>query len=204
MDYRTERSVAVVDTIVISERANAAIGWLTVGFVGLAAVESVLTDALLWAGFSLVVVAVASLPAVTRRDWSAVVPWPLSSVAAVAVVARAAGRYGETAGYLAIATFALLVVVELDTFTSVDLGRRFAVGFGVLTTMAVESLWIVAQFYSDRWLGTEFLSSQRELQEDIVIVTVVGFAVGGLFYWLFDRFEFVGTADRPSHRTRSR
>lgn len=189
-----------LDALVTSERVNALIGWIMIGNVALGAAESVLSNSLLWSGFSLFLVAVASLPALATRDWTAIVPWPLLSVAAIAILARAAEIYSETAGYLAIATLALLVVVELDVFTPVELGHRFAVVFGVLTTMAIEALWIIAQFYSDQWFGTEFLTSQTELQRDIVIVTVVGFAVGGLFYWYFDRFEPGGVVNRSSDR----
>lgn len=131
-------------------------------------------------------------------------PWPLLFGAAVAVVARTIELYPEIAGYLAITTLALLIVVELDVFTPIELGHRFAVSFGVLTTMAIEALWIVAQFYSDQWLGTEFLSTQLELQKDIVIVTMVGFVVGGLFYWYFDRFSPAGTMMRSSDRAGTR
>ncbi len=172
--------------------------------VTLWAVESILTGDLLWGGFSLLLAAVASLPALTTRDWLAMVPWPLPFSAAVAVIARATELSTETAGYLGVATLALLVVVELDVFTSVELGRRFAVAFGVLTTMAVEALWIVAQFYSDRWLGTDFLTTQTELQEDIVIVTVVGFALGALFFWYFERVESAGAVERSSDGVESR
>lgn len=170
------------------------------GIMVVGAVESVLTSALLWGGFSFLFGAVTSVPALTTRDWTAMAPWPLLSVGAVAVIARAAEVAPEIAGYLAIATLALTVVVELDVFTPVELGRRFAVGFGVLTTLAIEALWIIAQFYSDQWLGTDFLRSQTELQEDIVIVTAVGFAVGGLFYWYFDRVEPAGVGDRAPDR----
>lgn len=191
------------DNLTTSERLNAIIGWILTGIMAVGAIKSALTNAFLWSGFSLLLVAVASVPALTNRNWAAMVPWPLLSVATVAVIARAADVYPETAGYLAIAALALVIVVELDVFTPVELGRRFAVGFGVLTTMAIEALWIIAQFYSDQWLGTDFLSSQTELQEDIVIVTAVGFAVGGLFYWYFTRFNPAGTMDRSSNRART-
>jgi hypothetical protein len=192
-------SVVALDALLNSARINAIVGWATVGVMVIGAVESFLTNAVLWGGFSLLLVAVASLPALTTGDWMAMVPWPLLFGAAVAVIVRAIELFSETAGYLAIATFALLMVVELDVFTPVELGRRFAVVFGVLTTMAIETLWIIVQFYSDQWLGTEFLSTQTELQEDIVIVTVVGFVLGGFFFWFFDRFDPAGIREQSSN-----
>lgn len=171
-----------------------------VGVIALGAAESFLTDAILWGVFSLLLASVVALPALTTGDWTAMISWPILFVAAVAVIARAVGIYAEIAGFLAIATLALTIVVELEAFTSVELSRWFAVLFAVLTTLAIESLWIIAQFYSDLWLGTEFLSTQTELQEDIVVVTVVGVIVGGLFYWYFSRFESGGVADHTSNR----
>lgn len=179
-----------------SERTNAVIGWAMAVVMVAGAVESFLTDAPLWGSFVLVVVAVASLPAVTFRDWSAIVPWPLMTATAIAVVTRAVELYPETAGYLAIAMLALVIVVELDVFTPVELSRRFAVGFAVLTTLALEALWVIAQFSSDVWFGTRFLSSQTELQEDIVLVTVVGLAVGVLFYGYFARYGYPGADEK--------
>ena len=48
------------------------------------------------------------------------VPWPLPLVGAAAMIIWMLGIYGEIAGYLAIATLALIVVIELDAFTSVE------------------------------------------------------------------------------------
>lgn len=176
------------------DRRNAVLGWALTGTVGLVAVASIRAGALLWGGFSAFLVAVAAAPAATRRDWTAMIPWPLLALAAIAVGARAAGRYPEAAGFLAIATLALLVVVELDAFTPVELGPRFAVGFGVLTSLAIEALWIVAQYYSDVWLGTDYLRTQTELQRDIAIVTGLGFLAGGFFYWYLTRRDPAGSA----------
>ncbi|WP_247731083.1 hypothetical protein [Halovivax limisalsi] len=175
-------------------RRNAVLGWALTGAIGLAAVASVRSGALLWGGFAIVLGAVASTPAVIRRDWTAMAPWPLLATAAIAVGARAIELYPDVAGFLAIAALALVLVVELDAFTPVELGPRFAVVFGVLTTLAIESLWIVAQYYSDGWFGTDFLRTQSELQRDIATVTVVGFLAGGLFYWYFTRGEAAGSA----------
>lgn len=163
-------------------RRHAVLCWALCGVVLAAALAEFWTGERLWTAHSVLFVAVAAVPALVRRDWQAVVPWPLLAGATGAAVARVAGVYAEVAGFLSIATFALLVVVELDVFTEVELSRGLAIAVGVMTTMAVEALWIVAQFYSDRWLDTRFLTTQTELQLDIVLVTVVGFVVGGLFY----------------------
>lgn len=169
-----------VGVLIRTGRTNAIVGWALAGSVCLSAVERVLADAYLWGGFTLLVAAVIVLPAAIISDWTAMVPWPLLLLTSLAVGLRSLGPYPELAGYVTVAVLALIIVFELDTFTRVDMSRRFAVAFAVLTTMALQGLWTIAQFYSDRWLGTGFIPSQTELQWDFVIVTVVGGVLGTL------------------------
>ncbi|WP_222914482.1 hypothetical protein [Natrinema sp. SYSU A 869] len=192
-----------LEKLVRDEWMNAVIGWSLTGIVALGAIESILTGVLLWGGFELVIVAMVSVPALITSDWTAMVPWPLLAVATLSVVAGVAGFPSETVVYLAVVTLALIVVVELETFASVELSRRFAVAFAVLTTMALQALWTITQFYSDQWFGTEYLRSQTELQWDFVIVTVVGLVLGGLFQWYADRFEPAGAVARAANGTES-
>lgn len=192
-----------LEELVRDEQMNAIIGWSLTGIVALGAIESILTGVLLWGGFELVIVATVSVPALITSDWTAMVSWPLLAVATLSVVAGVAGFPSETLIYLATATLALIVVVELETFTSVELSRRFAVVFAVLTTLALQALWTITQFYSDQWLGTEYLRSQTELQWDFVIVTIVGLVLGGLFQWYTGRFEPAGAVARAANGAES-
>lgn len=195
--------MARLKTLLQSERTNALVGWFLTLVIVVAALDSLLTAAVLWGCFGLLVAAVIALPAVAVRDWAILVPWPLPLVAALGVVLKAVGPYPELAEFVALSTFALVTVVNLDLFTSVDMSRRFARGFAVLAAMAAEALWVVAQYYSDRWLGTAYLTSVTELQWDFVAVTVVALAVGGFFAWCLPRFEHAGFQDRQPARRES-
>lgn len=181
---------------------QATVSWLFVATIVLTALISFAWEPLLWCGFLLVLAAVTALPALVFRDWTAMVPWPLPAAAAVAALIRAFSFYREFAGYLAIVVLALIVVIELDLFTSVELSQRFAVVFGVMVTMALEAVWIVAQHYSDLYFETELLRSQAELQWDIVVVTFTATAVGLLYQWYAVRFDpassvTVSTGEKP-------
>lgn len=178
-----------LDDLVRGARTNALIGWTTAGCATTVAAASLVVDPSIWVGYALLLAVVVALPAAVTRDWTTMAHWPILSVATVAVVARIAGLYPGAAGHIAIVALALVVVVELDGFTSIRLTRRFAVGLAVLTTMAIEAVWIIVQFLSDRWLGTGYLTTQNELQWDIVTVTVVSLAVGVVFYWYLTRRE---------------
>ncbi|MFW6435305.1 MAG: hypothetical protein ACOCY1_02890 [Halovenus sp.] len=163
--------------------------WVLIGGITISGIVSLLVGELLWGVFVLLIALVAALPALVLRDWSATVPWPLLAVLTVAVVVWVADFHRETAGYFTIVALALIIVIELESFTSISLSRRFAVVFCAMVTMALEGLWIIAQAVSDRWLGTAFLTSQVELQWDIVSVTVVAVGVGVLYYGYATRFD---------------
>lgn len=177
----------------IGERIHAPVGWILIAILVLAGLASTVTDSLIWAGFVLVIAVIASLPALTRGNWKVMLPWPLLAIAALAALVRVAGRYREVAGYLAIVALALIIVIELDVFTSVELSRRFAIVFGVMTTMALEAVWIIAQHFSDSWLGTTLLRSQTELQWDMVVITVVAVVVALLYQAYATRFDPTGS-----------
>lgn len=168
-----------------------------IAIIGLTGIASFVTDSVLWGSSLLLVAVVASLPALALRDRTATVPWPLLAIGALAGIVRVAGVYREAAGYVVIVVLALIVVIELESFTPVELSRRFAVVFSVMVMMALEGLWIIAQSISDRWFGTELLRSQTELQWDIVLVTVLATAVGLLYYGYATRFDQAGSITVP-------
>lgn len=183
-------------------RRNALVGWTGTTIVALTAIQQLLTGAYLWSGLATLVVVALALPAVATGSPTAMVPWPLPSVAAVAVVLRAVEFSPDVSGYLAISSIALILVVELHAYTAVSLSRRFAVVFATMTTLSLQALWIVAQYYSDRWLETGFLTSQVELQWDIVYVTVVSVLLAVFVEWSLERFDFGGAVDGPPSRPR--
>lgn len=184
--------MSVLERFVHDGRTNARLAWLLVAVAGVVAVGEVRTGAVLWGLFLLCLVLVVAFPALVTRESQVIVPWPLPACGAAAGLARTYGVFPDAAGYLAVATFALAVTVALDVFTSVELSSRFVVVFAVLSTLAVQALWTIARFYSDRWLGSDLLGSQTELQWDIVAVTAVGAAMGVVFVWYFDRFSPAG------------
>ncbi len=185
-------------TLHSSDRLNAAIGWVAVALIGLAAIESILTFDLLQGTFALTVAGVAILPAALADNPREMVPWPLLVVAATAIVVQSVGFTSDAAGYVAITTLAVTVVAELETYTAVEMSRRFSIAFAAMTTMALEGIWTVARFYSDRWLGTTLLRSQRALQWDFVLVTCIAVIVGALFQWYFERLDHIGFRSRPT------
>lgn len=178
-------------------KTNAMFGWTLVGIVVLSAVASLLVESLIGGVLALVAAGVLVVPAVLRSDWRVMLPWPLGLVVAIGVTARTFGVAPEVSGYVAISSVALAVVVELESFTDVEMSRRFAVLFAVMTTIAFQSWWTIAGYYSDQWFGTSFIHSQAELQWNLVTVMMVSLVMGQLLMWYFDRIEHVGSRHRP-------
>jgi hypothetical protein len=183
---------------------NAALGWVFVGVLVVAAGGAVFDGRPLWAGFTLTLVALAVAPAVAFRRLDAMVPWEVLALASVPAVGRLL-IVGQTVGgvtltgrvttYVAVAAAALIVAVELDVFTSVRMTHMFAVLFVVVTTVATAGLWAEARWLSDTLLGTQVLLDGRSehvveeaLMWDFVAATVAGAVAGVCFEYYFRRY----------------
>lgn len=189
--------MAITHSLARNVTANAMLGWAFVGIVIVIGAMSLLMAPLLGGLLAVVAAGILAVPAVLCRDWRVMLPWPLGLVVAVGVTARTMGVASEVAGYVAISSVALAAVVEIDSFTDVEMSRRFAVLFAVMTTIAFQSWWTIASYYSDQWFSTSFIQSQAELQWDLVAVMIVSLVMGRLFMWYFDRIEHVGSRLRP-------
>ncbi len=183
-------------SILSDERTNAALSWLSVAFLLFATVESFVTGEPLWGGFAAVVAAVALIPAVVRRSATTMPPPELVGLAALPAVVRSYGLYTQIAGYVAVAALALLIAVELDVFTEIEMTARFAVAFVVITTLAVAGGWTVARYFSDLYLGTSFFADIPDMMWDLVTAATVGVVAGVVFELYFRRFSPAATVTR--------
>jgi hypothetical protein len=176
-------------TLVDHRQVGVGLAWLFVGFLLFAVVESLVTSAPLWAGFAAVVAVVALTPAAIRRSAKVMPPPELLGLAALPAVVRTYGLYTQLAGYAAVAALAVLVAVELDAFTDVEMTARFAVAFVVLTTLAVAGVWAVVRFFADAALGTAFFADLNDMMWDLVVAAVVGVFGGVVFEIYFRRYS---------------
>lgn len=176
--------------VVENARVNAGLSWLLVAFVALAAAESLLDGDLLWMGFTGSVAALAVVPAVAYRDPTVMLPWEVLALAALPVVGRALATVALTsrlATYLSVAALALIVAVELHTFTPVRMTDWFAVLFVVVATIATAGVWAVVQWLSDVFLGTALIQSEHRLMWGFVAATAAGLLSGVIFQLYFRR-----------------
>ncbi len=176
-----------------SGRTNAVLAWAMVAVLTLVLVESALDVDLQWLVFVGSVGVLVGLPPAAHRDWRVMLPWELLVLALMPILVRGlfGGVLGIFAMYLSVAALALIVVVELDSFTELTVTPWFAVALVVLTTMAGAAAWAVVRWNLDRLLGTDYLSTNEALMWEFGWVTLAGFAAGLLFDAYFRRRESV-------------
>lgn len=183
---------AVVDALEAlfrDSRLNAVLGWMLVGLLGTVLTESVLDTDYGWILFVGVVAIIVLIPPVAYRDWRVMLPWELLVLALFPILVRAlfGGTVETFATYLSLAAVALLVIVELHTFTSLSVTTWFAVALVVLTTLSAEAAWTIFRWNADNLLGTSFLLDNETLMLEWVYVTLAGIAAGVLFAGYFRR-----------------
>ncbi len=168
---------------------NAALAWLLVGVLAVVFVESILDADLQWILFVGVVGAVVVVPPVAFREPRVMLPWELLVLASLPILVRGlvGGAVGTFATYLALAGFALVVIVELHMFTSLRVTHWFAVGLVVLTTLAAVAAWTIFRWNADRFLGTAMLADNEALMREWLYVALAGLAAGVLFDSYFSR-----------------
>lgn len=185
-----------------SARANGLLAWALIAFVLGVGVASVLTGELLWAGVASIVAVLALVPTILQRDPRVMLPWEVLALAVLPLVGRtiaAESLAGSLATYLAVAAVALIIAVELDTFTRVRMSTEFAVTFVVVATLATAGIWAVTRWSIDVTMGTTFLLEtgrssaevEHALMWEFVYSTVAG-VVGGIVFELYFRRRRLG------------
>lgn len=190
--------MAVLRSLIENERVNAALAWPIVVSIAVAGVLAARQGSILWGVLAAAIVALALVPTIVRWNALVMLPWEVLALAAAPIWVRLYESL-PIAGFLTVATIALLVTVELDAYTPIEMTARFAVAFVVLTTMAVAGLWVIAQWVSDATLATTFLTSKTAVMWDLVYATAFGGLAGVLFVVYFYRQDSagVGAGARP-------
>lgn len=176
-----------------STRANAVLSWLLVGVLLAVFLESVLDFDRQWVVFVAATGIVVLVPPVAARDWKVMLPAELLVLALLPILVRGlfGGRIGTFGYFLAVAALALVITVELHTYTSLEVTHWFAVALVVLTTMASVAAWTIVRWNFDQLLGTSYLTTNEALMQEFVRVTLAGFSAGLLFDAYFRRRNHV-------------
>lgn len=170
---------------------NALLSWPLIVVFALVFIESLLEFDLLWATFVFVTGVIVLLPPIAYRSPRVMLPWELLVLALLPILVRGlfGGELGTFATYVSIAALALIIAVELHTFTAVRMTHWFAVTFVVMTTFASAALWTIFRWSMDVLLGTSYLLQPGVSQDvansllmiEFLWVTAAGLTAGILF-----------------------
>lgn len=179
----------VFDRLFRDSLVNAVLGWLLVAVLAGVFLDSVVDADRQWMLFTAAVGAILLVPPAALRSWRVMLPWELLVLALLPVLVR--GLFGGTVGtfavYFSLAAVALVVVVELHLFTSMEVTHWFAVVLVVMTTLASGAAWAVFRWNADQYLGTDYLSTNEALMTEFLWMTLAGFAAGVVFDAYFRR-----------------
>lgn len=174
----------------VNRKMNAVFSWLISIYLAATSFNIFLDGSLTWSLYSLSIVLLVFLPVIKSRKFEDMVPFEVLVLLAIPFTLKGMelGFIGShTLNYLSASTVALLLIVELDTFTSFKTNYWFSVYLVTLTTMAVAGLWAVARWLSDIYLETAFIASESSLMWEFAAASVTGVAAGQLFGLYFRR-----------------
>ena len=171
-------------------RRNAAAAWLLVVIAFGTWVGVVVTAGALWSVFALVIVILAVIPPIVFRSRYVMLPWEVLAMASLPLIGLAIGAQrlsGPLFAYFAIAAVALVIVVELDSFTSIRMSPGFAIVLVVAATMAAAAAWALLQWYVAIFLDRPYDTTNDELMIEFTYASLAGLGAGVLFRTYFRR-----------------
>lgn len=188
------------EDLLTDRRINAVFGWLLIGFLGLVVVQSFLADDLAWAIFVASIAVLCLVPPVAFRNPEVMLPAELVALAGLPTFGHVIATFETTSEftvYVSVATLALILVVQLDLFTNVEMTVGFAIIFVALATLAAAGTWAVLRWTLDMTLGTNILlkpgidtdTIHDELMIEFVYSAVAGLVAGVIFEVYFRRFQ---------------
>lgn len=167
--------------IIANQLTNAVATWLLSAVLLLLAVWTAVAGSILWTGFTLASLAVVLVPVAVTSDPTVMPDATVVAVLTVPLVLRAVGSFRAVFVYVVLTALALVVAVEIDSFSTATFTPWFAATFVVFVTMAVAGLWGIAQYASDAYLGTSYLTTRTDLMWELVLATGVGIGAGLVF-----------------------
>lgn len=172
----------------VDMKTNAVLSWILTVYLGVTSLNIFLDGSLTWSLYSLSIVLLVFLPVISSRKLENMVPFEVLVLLAIPFTLKGMALgfvASHTLNYLSASTIALLLIVELDTFTSFKTNYWFSVWLVTVTTIAIAGLWAVARWLSDIYLGTGFIVSENTLMWEFAAASVTGIAAGQLFGFYF-------------------
>ena len=167
---------------------NAIFSWVLLIYLIITSFNIFLDGSITWSIYTLLIVLLVFLPVMRSQKVTDMVPFEVLFLLAIPFTLKGIefGLVGSyTLNYLSASAVALLVIVELDTFTSFKTNHWFSVYLVMLTTAAVAGLWAVMRWFSDIYLGTSLIVSENLLMLEFAGATLAGSVAGQIFGFYF-------------------
>ncbi len=199
-------------------RLNAVLAWTGLVVLGTLAIYLGMRGNHRWFFFSGAALALVLAPAAATRNPMAMPPWILIVLALVPVVDATlfgASPLASVTRYLAVATVALIIAVDVHRWTSVRMTGAFSVGVVILATISSAAVWNVALWATDHLLDREYIISNGSsdaanaaMMMDFLFAAMAGSIAGVLLYGYLRRLGGLPpdgreVPARPPHERRS-
>jgi len=172
----------------IGNRMNRLVSAFLIAYLVLSTIKIFLSGGITWSLYGLSVLALILGPWLFLGDRERVVPFESLLLVAIPFTVKGLelGFVGShTLNYISASAIALLVVTELDTYTSFKTTYRFSIALVTLSTLAVAGFWAVGRWLSDIYLGTSFITSEHALMWEFVAAGIAGLVSSQLFTFYF-------------------
>lgn len=182
---------AGLEEVFASGRRNAVLAWILVAAIGLIWLVKLAIGAYVWSSFALTVLVLAVLPPVIFGSRYVMLPWEVLGMAALPLLGLVIATEllsNPLFDYLAVAAVALVIVVELDSFTSIRMSPGFAIVLVVAATMAAAAAWALLQWYASMVTPTGYDPTNDELMIEFLYSALAGLAAGVTFRAYFRRY----------------
>lgn len=138
---------------------------------------------------------ISILPSVTNRDVKKVLPFELLFLIALPFYIFAIllltdiaddpsfSNLMRGAEVMAVFVIAFVTIMDFHVYTSFRTNSSFAIFLTVLITMALSSVFAIADFVSDKLLDTHFLTSNNELMINLIFSFLGGVMMGIILYF---------------------
>lgn len=176
------------NSLFLGKKMNAIFSWVLSIYLIVTAFNIFLDGSITWSIYTLLIVLMVFLPVMRSQEITDMVPFEVLFLLAIPFTLKGIefGLIGShTLNYLSASAIALLIIVELDTFTSFKTTHWFSVYLVMLTTAAIAGLWAVIRWFSDIYLGTSFIVSENLLMWEFAGATLAGLVAGQLFGFYF-------------------
>lgn len=173
-----------------TEGGDVTLAWGALSLVYILTGWSVYRGTIGWSLFGLGLAGVLLVPPLAYRSPQVVPSWPVTLFAVIPFavgLAVPSGPIERFAASMAVAPMALIVAVQVETFTRVRMNRGGTIAFVVLTTITAAGAWEIGKWFLDVTIGTALVGSNDALMGRLITSAVAGIVAGLVFDWYLKR-----------------